>query len=91
MEVVVKDGQTLADIAVQEFGAWEAVTDIADLNGISISDVPEPGVKLRLPDKVYSRAMQSHCKANGVSPATVRDTSAVRLRIFTQQFTKEFK
>ena len=91
MDTVVKDGQTLADIAVQEFGTLEAITDIAVMNGIGVSDVPDAGTVLLLPDRVYDRVMQEYCKVNGVSPATVRDMSGVRLSIFSEQFTKQFK
>ena len=37
MEVTVKDGQTLADIAVQEHGTWEAALDMAMENGVSLT------------------------------------------------------
>ena len=42
MKTKVKDGQTMADIAIQEFGSWEAVLAIAKANGISITDIPHP-------------------------------------------------
>lgn len=29
MKTKVKDGQTMADIAIQEFGSWEAMVAIA--------------------------------------------------------------
>ena len=34
--------------------------------------------------------MKSYCKAHEVSPATARDESSVRLRIFGEEFTKEY-
>ncbi len=90
MKVTVKDGQTLADIAVQEYGSLAAVTELALLNGIAVTDIPSPGSELLLPDAVYDRTMEDYCKANGVSPATERDTSGMKLRIFSEEFTREF-
>lgn len=91
MKAVVKDGQTLADIAIQEYGSLSAVVELANVNGMAISDIPGAGVELTLPDKIFNRAMQSYCKANEVEPATERDTSGLRLGIFTEEFTKEFQ
>ncbi len=91
MTVTVKDSQTLADIAIQEFGAFEALPALALANGLSLSDIPEPGTVLTLPDAVYNRPMQLYCKARSVSPATARDISELRLGIFSKQFQSQFK
>ena len=91
MKVKVKDGQTLADIAIQEYGSLEAAMELAKANGLSMTDIPAPGTELTLQDAVYDKTMADYCKVNGVSPATQRDTSGVRLRIFTKEFTKEFE
>ena len=91
MDVMVKDGQTLADIAVQESGTWEAAMDIAMENSVSLTDTPEAGTRFRIPeDARENRVMKSYCKAHEVSPATARDESGVRLRIFGEEFTEEF-
>lgn len=91
MKIKVKEGQTLMDIAIQEFGSLEASLDIARLNDISITEVPEVDTILVLPDRVYNRTMQQYCKNNDVSPATADDNSGINLHIFTEQFTTEFK
>lgn len=91
MKVTVKSGQTLADIAIQEFGSLMAVVELAKKNGMDITDVPEAGSEISLPEKTYNRAMQTYCKANEVEPATELDTSGLRLGIFTEEFTKEFQ
>jgi hypothetical protein len=91
MKVKVKDGQTLADIAVQEYGSMAAAMELARLNGLALTDIPTPGSGLQLQDAVYDRTMADYCKVNGVSPATQRDTSGVKLRIFTEEYTKEFE
>lgn len=91
MKTKVKDGQTMADIAIQEFGSWEAMVAIAQKNGISITEIPELGTELTLPEGTWNRVMQNFCKNNDVSPATARDNGNVRLRIFGEEFTQEFK
>ena len=46
METTVRDGQTLADIAVQEYGALEAVVRLAMDNGMAVSQTPPVGMHL---------------------------------------------
>ena len=87
----IKDGQTLQDLAVEEFGAWEAAMDIALQNGMSITDVPDAGTDLQMPDKTYNKTMQVYCQDNDVSPATAKDQSGVPMKIFTEEFTEQFK
>lgn len=91
MEVIAKDGQTMADIAIQEYGSLEAVMEIARLNGMSVSETPGVGRTLKLPEGSWNKAMAGWCKAHGVSPATERDESGVKLRIFTEEFSEEFE
>ncbi len=90
MVTKVKEGQTLMDIAIQEYGTCEVALDIAHLNNMSVTDIPATGKELILPDRVYNRAMMQHCKNNDVSPATADDNSNINLRVFTEQFTTEF-
>ena len=91
MKQIIKDGQTLADMAVQEYGSWEAMIAIARENGISMTEVPTAGTELTMPDAIWNRTMQNWCKDNDVSPATARDQSNVSLRIFKEEFTEEFE
>ena len=91
MKQMIKDGQTLADMAVQEYGSWEAIIAIARENGMSMTEVPVAGTALTMPDATWNRTMQNWCKDNDVSPATARDESNVRLRIFEEEFTEEFE
>ena len=65
MKTKVKDGQTMADIAIQEFGSWEAMVAIAQKNGISITEIPEPGTELTLPEGTWNRVMQNFCYCQG--------------------------
>ena len=91
MKQTVKDGQTLADVAIQEYGSWEAMIAISRENGISMTEVPNAGTELTMPDANWNRTMQNYCKSNDVSPATARDHGNVRLSIFDEEFNETFK
>lgn len=91
MKVTVKDGQTLADVAVQECGSWEAMIEIARENGMSMTEIPAACSELTVPGNTWNSAVQDYCKANDVSPATARDRGNVRLRIFEEEFKEQFK
>jgi hypothetical protein len=43
------DNQNMLDLAVQECGGVASVFDFAMLNGLSITEVPDIGVKLEVP------------------------------------------
>jgi hypothetical protein len=90
MKATIKNGQSLADFAIEQFGAWEAMVDIALLSGIPMSEVPAADTELTIPDNQYNIQMQQFCQANGVSPATMVSTSASQQGIFTIQFTPQF-
>lgn len=91
MNVTVLPNQTLADIAIQEYGDLAGVFILARENEISPTEKLTPGMTISVPDVVINREMQEYCKANNVSPATSETSdSEVRLKIFTEQFTKEF-
>lgn len=87
MEVEVKDGQTLADIAIQEYGSLEA---LPAANAIGMTDTLEAGSRLQLPDISFNRLIQQYCKANDVSPATERGMTDVKLRVFSGEFSPQF-
>lgn len=89
--VTVLPNQTLSDIAIQEYGTLEAVLLLAKQNGISPTSELTSGSKLKVPDIVIDRDMEDYCKSNRVSPATSESSETeIRLKIFTEQFTKEF-
>lgn len=91
MKVTVLPHQTLSDIAIQEYGAEEAVFLLAQANNISPTDILIAGTILQCPDQVFNREISAYCKNNGVSPATAETSgSELRLRIFTEQFTGQF-
>lgn len=68
--VIVKSGQTLLDIAIQEKGSIEAIEEIAAQNGLSVTDEPIAGAELILPAGVWNKLIENYCKNNDVSPAT---------------------
>lgn len=68
--VIVKSGQTLLDIALQEKGSIEAIEEIAALNGLSITDELTVGMELSLPASAWNKLIENYCKNNDVSPAT---------------------
>lgn len=90
MEVIVQDGQTLADIAIQEFGSLEAVVQLSMDNSMSVSDVPKAGTRLRLHGRLYNKVMQDFCKVNAVAPATLRDETARSQGVFNLTFNDTF-
>ena len=55
MEVLAKNGQTLADVAIQEYGCLEAVVKLSLDNGQSVSEIPTPGTKLQLHQHIYNK------------------------------------
>lgn len=88
---VIKSGQSLLDMAVEHYGAWEAAIDIALASGVSLTDRPELTRSYPLPEKVYNRVMQAHCKSIGASPATLHDHTGVRWSIFAAPFNSVFR
>lgn len=91
MKVTVRAGQSLMDVALQEYGALEAVLLLAWENGVSPTEDPAAGAELERPDAVFDRAMERYFRRGGVSPATARtETSAADAGIFTGTFTLQF-
>ena len=52
MTATVQQGQSIIDLAIQHCGSAEAAYDLAELNGLSITDHVETGRILNLPDVV---------------------------------------
>lgn len=50
--ITVREGQTLADIAVQYLGDAARINEIADLNGILMTDELSIGQQLYIPEDV---------------------------------------
>jgi len=67
--VIIKERQTIFDIAIQYCGDVEAAFHIIDLNDISITDMPAVGSQLIVPDVINRRVVEYYIN-NGISPAT---------------------
>lgn len=92
MNTVVQAGQTLLDIAIQEYGTIEAAFMLAKANDLSITDTLQAGQVIEIPEMVYNSVLAEYCQRNSVCPATSEAASnAIRLKIFTEQFTDQFK
>ena len=92
MTVTVKNRQTLSDIAIQVYGSVEAVVALAEANGVSITDDLPAGIVLECPDVVYDKYLQGYVRKINVNPATEIDPEGgTPSKIFTKQFTQEFK
>lgn len=93
MKVTVLAGQSLADIAVQVYGSAEGMVALAKANRMGVADVPVPGRILDVPEEVAGvKGISEYYKRHRICPATnVESDSEIRLRVFTGQFTTEFK
>lgn len=90
--VVIQAEQTLLDIAIQEYGDMAGLFLLAAQNDISPTGVLDAGQILEVPDVVINKEMQEYCQQNNVTPATAIDPSGeLRMKIFTEQFTKQFQ
>ncbi len=67
--IILKDRQTLWDLALQYCGDREAAFDIADINDISFTEELSAGTSVIVPD-VINRRVVGHYKANNTAPAT---------------------
>lgn len=68
----VKPRQSLFDVALLLYGRLESVFDIALLNGLAVTDNPEPGNELSYPN-IPKNLISSSYGVNGVVPATAID------------------
>lgn len=67
--MIVKERQTVFDVALQYCGSAEAAFEICRLNDLSMSDTIEPGTELELP-AVVSKKVVDYYTNNAIEPAT---------------------
>ncbi|MBQ7899368.1 MAG: LysM peptidoglycan-binding domain-containing protein [Bacteroidales bacterium] len=92
MKITVERRQTLSDIAIQVYGDVRAVGILMVENGVSLTDDLEPGTVLECPEAEYDRYLQMYVVRRGIRPATALDPDGeIRAKVFTQEFTEEFK
>lgn len=90
MEVTVKPGQTLWDVAIASKGSWEAGIDMALSSGVSMTDIPKSGTSFSVPSRTYDRAMERYANTHNLDPATAGEPSTSTSRIFTPPFSEVF-
>lgn len=92
MKVIVRQRQTLSDIALQVYGVLSGIVGIARANDIPVTAEPEAGTELECPDVTYDAYLQNYVRKNAIIPATQYDgRGELRQRIFTEEFTEEFE
>ena len=92
MTITIKNRQTLADIAIQQYGTLEAITPLAIANNIPITHTLQPGTTLTIPAISINRRMQQYCLAHHITPATaLTKEQKETIRTFTHQFNKTFQ
>jgi len=68
-EIVVLEAQSLFDLVIQECGGIGAAFEIAELNGLSITDVLVPGTSIELPETI-NKPVHEYYKTHGLKPST---------------------
>lgn len=68
-QIIVKNRQTLWDIALQYCGSAQAALSIARSNNIALTDTPTPGTELTVPDVINKKVVEYY-SLNGIVPAT---------------------
>lgn len=68
--ITVRNNQSMFDLAIQEAGTVEAISDLMDQNNISPTDDLAPGDKLVLEAIITSTDIQRYFKSNNIHPAT---------------------
>ena len=67
--IIVRDRQTLFDIAIQYCGDREVAFQIADINNLSLTATLSVGLSLEIPTANNQRVV-SYYASNSISPAT---------------------
>lgn len=61
--------QSLLDMALQHCGSLEAAFDMAELNGLNLTDDLETGIDIAIPNAYNTKVVQ-HYTVNSIQPAT---------------------
>jgi len=89
---IITEGQSLVDVALQELGNVEALFDLADANGLAITDLLTPGQVLAVPASTsavpsladYFRARQQRINTGAPVPKLIlrrRDFNAIDFQL----------
>ncbi|MFN8238642.1 MAG: hypothetical protein U0T77_10780 [Chitinophagales bacterium] len=69
--IKLKEGQSLLDIAIQQFGSTESVVDIALHNNVSITEPLTAGTVIKIPHSVFKNIeISDYYKKKSLEPAT---------------------
>lgn len=71
MRTTIHSRQSLVDIAIQECGAFEAAWELAERNGLALTDELIPGARIDyLPEQVAAQQVVDRLAARRTRPAT---------------------
>lgn len=93
-QIIVLPGQSIWDIAVQEYGSASGVAMLmVDNEGlIDFNSTPAPGLKLQVDDsKIIDPDIVQLLTAKGIKPANAVEISEAGHTAFTTGFTLGFK
>jgi hypothetical protein len=76
MNSVVSHGQSLFDICLHKLGDVAALFDLADANGLAITDMLTPGQTLVVPESAYTRPQIAAYFANRTQRINTGDDAA---------------
>lgn len=88
MKVLVQQGQSLLDIALQTTGSAEAAFDLALKNGLSITDDLSAGDELLTTD-LFNKHIKSYYDNRNIKPATALTEELSGIFDYTFDYTFE--
>jgi hypothetical protein len=85
MTATVQQGQSIIDLAIQHLGGIEASFALAELNGISITEILTPGQVLQLP-AAANKDIAKYYADRAIVPATGTNIDLENNRTFDGTF-----
>lgn len=85
-KATVQAGQTLLDIAIQYCGSSEALVSLAQLNGLSVTEILVAGSELTLPEVIDKRVVRVFT-LGGYVPASDGATESITLPLPILRYT----
>ena len=71
-KIKVSKRQNIIDVAVQQAGSANAAFEIAEANGLSVTDYLEPGQEIEVPT-VYNTDRVAYLSNKGIKPETAEN------------------
>ena len=89
--IKVSKRQSVLDVAIQKAGSEKAAFEIAEANGLSITDTLEPGQQIEVPT-IYNADMVKYYSGKGIKPETADPEQTEEFdRLFDVEFFEEFE